>query len=208
MKSIISVFGITNGIGHTHSSFNAFSVSTSVSTKDVMQSQHVSRNPEISNVKQVFGILIMEEMSVCKVGAALFLPSPILLSQITLYFLTLQIRHKVEMRHPSEPCDDSLCSNRIHHPTKQMYTGILQSRPSGSAPWICLGSLGCFNIAMTLTSPRRDCGTQRSLGSFQTAAFPQPGSGRSCVQSTALQSKQSEGRLVLPEMKGEAFKKA
>lgn len=76
------------------------------------------------------------------------------------------------------------------------------------APWICLGSLGCFNIAMTLTSPRRDCGTQRSLGSFQTAAFPQPGSGRSCVQSTTLQSKQSEGRLGLPEMKGEAFKKA
>lgn len=51
MKSIISVFGITNATGRTLSSFNAFSVSTSVSTLDVMWSQHASRNPEISNVK-------------------------------------------------------------------------------------------------------------------------------------------------------------
>lgn len=36
MKGIISVFGITNGIGHALSSFNAFSVSTPVSTMDVM----------------------------------------------------------------------------------------------------------------------------------------------------------------------------
>lgn len=36
MRGIISVFGITNGIGHTLSSFSAFSVSTPVSTMDVM----------------------------------------------------------------------------------------------------------------------------------------------------------------------------
>lgn len=36
MKDIISVFGITNGMSCTLSAFNAFSVSTPVSTMDVM----------------------------------------------------------------------------------------------------------------------------------------------------------------------------
>lgn len=36
MKGIISVFGVANGIGHTLSLFNAFSVSRPVSMLDVM----------------------------------------------------------------------------------------------------------------------------------------------------------------------------
>lgn len=46
-------------------------------------------------------------MSVCKVGAGLFLPSPSStpLDQ-SVYFLTLWIQ-KVGMRHPLEPCIDS-----------------------------------------------------------------------------------------------------
>lgn len=164
MKGIISVFGITNGIGHTLSSFNAFSVSTPVSTMDVMQSQHVSRNPEISNVKQVFGILIMEKMSVCKVGAALFLPSPSFTpSDQSMYFLTLQLRHIAGVGNPPEPCIDFPLVPKGFSTLQSKYIQVyFQTRPLDQlpSPWRHLGSLGTFNKWL-LTSPKRDCGTQR-----------------------------------------------
>lgn len=153
MRDIISVFGITNGIGHTLSSFNAFSVSTPVSTMDVMQSQHVSRNPEISNVKQVFGILIMEKMSVCKVGAALFLPSPSFtpLGQ-PMYFLTLQTQYMAGRGEPQGPnIDSSPISVGLTTLKSKYIQTCFQITPSGSASvsWMPLGRLGTFNTEIT-----------------------------------------------------------
>lgn len=50
----------------------------------------------------------MEKMAVCKVGAALFLPSPSFTPlDESVYFLTLQIQHKAGIGNPPEPCIDS-----------------------------------------------------------------------------------------------------
>lgn len=92
-------------------------------------------------------------MSVCKVGAALFLPSPSFtnLGQ-SMYFLTLQTQYMAGRENPQGLyIDSSPVSVGLTTLTIKYIQTCFQITPSGSASvfWMHLGSLGTFNTAIT-----------------------------------------------------------
>lgn len=95
----------------------------------------------------------MEKMSVCKVGATLFLPSPSFtpLDQ-PMYFLTLQTQYMAGRGNPQGPYIDSSPISVGLTTLKGKYVQTcFQITPSGSASvsWMHLGSLGTFNTEIT-----------------------------------------------------------
>lgn len=92
-------------------------------------------------------------MSVCKVGAALFLPSPSFtpLGQ-PMYFLTLQTQYMAGRGNPQGPyINSSPVSVGLTTLKSKYIQTFFQIIPSGSASvsWMCLGSLRTFSTEIT-----------------------------------------------------------